>query len=149
MPSWKVSAWSHVADNGLKQSVVLSRLRRQLHVALNFVLPSGGPAGQCVVSLADPAIRHGRRVDFIATLSIGGRRTGELSGKAIFSASLVLQAESPRRAALLAMTWHPHETFLTHITQLLHQTWQVTIHEYRKCSHYENLHNFITCIYLY
>ncbi|CAK4623546.1 unnamed protein product [Aphanomyces euteiches] len=81
MPSWKVSAWSHVADNGLKQSVVLSKLRRQLHVALNFVLPSGGPAGQCVVSLADPAIRHGRRVDFTATLSIGGRRTGELSGK--------------------------------------------------------------------
>ncbi|CAK4623540.1 unnamed protein product [Aphanomyces euteiches] len=86
-PTWKLSVWRVLAQNGLKQTVVLPKdcSRRQLHVALSFVLPSGDSAGQCVISLADASRRPGRKVDFAVALTVGGRRTGELTGKLTFA----------------------------------------------------------------
>ncbi|RHZ23534.1 hypothetical protein DYB37_012784 [Aphanomyces astaci] len=80
----KHSAWASVAVHGLKQSVVLTP-RKLLHVALNFILPSGTTVGQCVISLTEASYRNGRKVDFVAALTVGGRRTGELLGKVSLS----------------------------------------------------------------
>ncbi|KAF0688269.1 Aste57867_20139 [Aphanomyces stellatus] len=79
-PTWKVSTWAHVVEHGLKQSVVLAP-RKHLHAALNIAKSSGETAGQCVISLSEAGYRLGRKVDFIAALTVGGRRVGDLAGK--------------------------------------------------------------------
>ncbi|KAF0688272.1 Aste57867_20142 [Aphanomyces stellatus] len=80
-PTWKLNTWAAVASHGLKQTVVLPSSRKQLHVALNFVDAAGATLGQCVVGLSEASYRFGRKVDFVAALTVGGRRTGEVQGK--------------------------------------------------------------------
>ncbi|ETV95572.1 hypothetical protein H310_11011 [Aphanomyces invadans] len=79
-PTWKLNAWSTLARHGLRHSIALPP-RRPLHMALNFIVPSGTTAGQGVISLTEAIHRAGRKVDFVATLTVGGRRTGEVTGK--------------------------------------------------------------------
>ncbi|RLO11574.1 hypothetical protein DYB28_010600 [Aphanomyces astaci] len=83
-PTWKLNAWPALLQHGLRHSAVLP-LRKPLHLAMNFILPSGTTAGQCVVSLTQASHRPSRKLDFVATISVGGRRTGELTGKATLS----------------------------------------------------------------
>ncbi|KAH9128060.1 hypothetical protein LEN26_007286 [Aphanomyces euteiches] len=78
-PTWKVSPWSLLSNQGLKQSAALQS-RKLMHVALNFMLPWGASAGQCVIDLAEAKRRFGSHFDFSVALTIGGRRTGTLSG---------------------------------------------------------------------
>ncbi|KDO16229.1 hypothetical protein SPRG_18234 [Saprolegnia parasitica CBS 223.65] len=53
--------------------------RPHMHVALDIGKP-GKSMGQCVISLSQAYAHHGSSVPFGATLAVGGRRTGDITG---------------------------------------------------------------------
>ena len=71
--------WEKMLSKGLKQSAKISP-NQHTHMALNFQNLTES-IGQCVISLSSAYRRQGRKVDFQAPLTVGGRLTGEISGK--------------------------------------------------------------------
>ncbi|EQC35949.1 hypothetical protein, variant [Saprolegnia diclina VS20] len=67
---------------GVKQSAVLLP-KKHMHLALNFQSSSstGYSIGQCVIGVVPAQHRRGRKVDFQAVLTSGGRHMGEITGR--------------------------------------------------------------------
>ncbi|KAF0688270.1 Aste57867_20140 [Aphanomyces stellatus] len=81
-PTSQTNTWSALAEHGLKQCAVVTP-QNHLHAALSFVDPSGASVGQGVVGLVEASLRLGHPIEFTSALSMGGRRTGELTGTAM------------------------------------------------------------------
>ncbi|OQR95059.1 hypothetical protein ACHHYP_00464 [Achlya hypogyna] len=70
---------------GVKQTALLVP-KKHMHIALNFQSSSssGYSIGQCVVAVAPAQHRRGRKTDFHAILTSGGRHMGEVTGRLSF-----------------------------------------------------------------
>ncbi|CAK4862576.1 unnamed protein product [Aphanomyces euteiches] len=80
-PTWKLQNWAQLANGGTLRLSALLVPKRHFHVALHFITPLGTTVGQGIISLTEASTRPGRKFDFVASLTTGGRRVGEITGK--------------------------------------------------------------------